>query len=184
MITIQQIHKENHPQGKNVHYKYTSDQYYEVKVEKIGNGWCFSMQEERFSVPFVKELEEDIFQPHKEGSEFYIALFEGREAAVMVIQEMEWNHTLLIHDLYVKSSFKRLGIGQSLIQFAKQRAITLGVRSIILETQTSNYPAIQFYIRNGFEPVGLNTISYSNTDIQNREVRIEMGYVLKECDIE
>ena len=125
----------------------------------------------------MKGFEEEIFDPFKEGSEIYVADFNKEEAAVMVIQHMEWNNTLLIHDLYVDGRFKKNGIGRSLIEVAKKRAIQIGVRAIHLETQTSNYPAIQFYLKNGFELIGFNSISYSNEDVKKNEVRIEMGYI-------
>ena len=123
----------------------------------------------------MKNAIEEVFEPYKEGSEFYLAELNGEEAAIMVIQKMEWNNTLLIHDLYVGERFKRTGIGKELLELAKKRAAELGVRSIVLETQTSNFPAIQFYINSGFEVMGLNTISYSNEDVENKEVRIEMA---------
>lgn len=46
---------------------------------------------------------------------------------------------------------RKNGIGRSLIEASKKRAIELGFRAINLATQTSNYPAIQFYLKNGFE---------------------------------
>ena len=76
-------------------------------------------------------------------------------------------------------NFKIKGIGSKLIGVAKKRANELGVRAITLETQTSNYPAIQFYLKHGFEFVGFNTISYTNEDVQNNEVRIEMACILE-----
>lgn len=105
------------------------------------------------------------------------SLTEG--AGIMVIQHMKWNNTLLIHNLYVDKQFKRKGIGSALFEIAKKRARELGVRMITLETQTSNYPAIQFYLKNGFQFIGLNLNSYSNEDIKKKEVRIEMGYLIE-----
>lgn len=72
-----------------------------------------------------------------------------------------------------------MGIGTRLIDLAKTRATELGIRAIMLETQTSNYPAIQFYLKNGFKLVGFNSISYSNEDVKKNEVRLEMGYILE-----
>lgn len=184
MLTIRQIHPKDFPFGKKVFYTYTSQKYYQLHSEKAENGWSFSLKEETFETPFVKELEEEIFEPYKEGSEVYLAEWDGEEAAIMVIQEMEWNHTLLIHDLYVQSRFQRLGIGNSLIEAAKKRADELSVRSIMLETQTSNYPAVQFYLRNDFDMIGFNTISYSNDDVKNKEVRIEMAYLPEDHKID
>lgn len=179
MLTVRQIYSKNYPTGKKVFYKYTSDKYYELHIESTDNGWNFSITEEIFVTPFVKELEEEIFESYKEGSEYYLAELNGIESAIMVIQKMEWNDTLLIHDLYVDDRFKGYGIGRSLIEVAKKRATELGVRAITLETQTSNYPAVQFYLKNGFELVGFNTISYTNEDVNNKEVRIEMANIIE-----
>ncbi|WP_332649536.1 GNAT family N-acetyltransferase [Lysinibacillus sp. 54212] len=179
MLTVRQIYQKDYPKGKKAVYKYTSEKYYEISMPRRDNGWNISLVEERFAAPFVKELEEEIFEQYKEGSEVYLADHKGEEAAIMVIQKMDWNNTLLIHDLYVDDRFKKNGIGRCLIEVAKKRAIELGVRSIILETQTSNYPAIQFYLKNGFELIGFNSISYTNEDIKNNEVCIEMGYKLE-----
>ncbi|MGV2939345.1 GNAT family N-acetyltransferase [Mesobacillus sp. LC4] len=179
MVTIRQIYQKDYFAGKKVFYEYTSEKYYDIHIEQKDNGWNFSLAEERFAVPFEKKLEEEIFEPYKEGSEVYFADYKEEEAAVMVIQHMEWNNTLFIHDLYVYKRFKKIGIGRSLIEVAKKRATELGVRAINLETQTSNYPAIQFYIKNGFDLIGLNSIFYSNEDIEKKEVRIEMGYKLE-----
>ena len=178
MVTIRQIYQKDFPAGKKVVYKYTSEKYYENHIERQNNGWNFSLAEERLEFPFVKKFEEEIFEPYKDGSEVYLAEFDEEEAAVMVIHHMEWNNTLLIHDLYVDDRFKRNGIGRGLIEVAKKRATELGVRAINLETQTSNYPAIQFYLKNGFDLIGFNAISYSNEDKENKEVRIEMGCIL------
>ena len=46
-------------------------------------------------------------------------------------------------------------------------------RRIVLETQSSKYPAINFYLSNGFYLCDLDTTYYSNNDIQKREVRLE-----------
>lgn len=178
MVSIRQIYVEEYPVGKKVIFQYTSEKYYKVRSEKVENGWYFSLVKEAFETPFVKEMEEEIFEPYKEGSEVYIAEIEGQEAAIVVIQEMEWNNTLLIHDLYVNPEYKNNGIGTKLIETAKRRAIELGARLVTLETQTSNYPAIQFYLKNGFEVIGFNTMSYTNDDVKSKEVRLEMAYII------
>ncbi|SOC43232.1 GNAT family N-acetyltransferase [Ureibacillus acetophenoni] len=178
MLSIRQIYKEDYPAGKKVSYQYTSQKYYEIIYGRTDKGWNFSLVEENFETPFVKELEEEIFEPYKEGAEVYVAEINGEEAAIMVIQKMEWNNTLLLHDLYVKQEFKKNGIGTRLIEKAKERAVKLGVRLITLETQTSNFSAIQFYLKNGFEIIGFNTMSYTNDDVKNKEVRLEMACIV------
>ena len=50
-----------------------------------------------------------------------------------------------------------------------------GARMIVLETQSCNTGAIDFYEKNGFEIIGFDMYSYSNTDPERHEIRIEMG---------
>lgn len=178
MLTIRKIDSTQYPNGKKVLYTYKTTTFYQIKNVQTEDGWTFTIQEQPSPKPFVKQLEENLFDDYKDGSEYYVAEWNEEEAAVLVVQQMEWNNTLLIHDLYVNELFKRLGIGSKLISFVKERAKILGVRAITLETQTTNYPAVQFYLKNGFQLVGFNTISYSNDDVEKGEVRLEMAYVI------
>ena len=178
MITLYPVTKKDFPNGKTVSYQYHSNSYYDVRMEQTASGWNCTIQLQPLAQPFEKQLVEEIFQEYKKGSESYVAKWNKQEAAVIVFQKMDWNNTLLIHDLYVEESFKNRGIGQYLMNYVKQRAHEINVRAIVLETQTSNVPAIQFYLKNGFALGGLNTISYTNEDIKNKEVRIEMAYTM------
>lgn len=54
-----------------------------------------------------------------------------------------------------------------------------GARMIVLETQSCNENAIAFYRKNGFEIIGFDLYSYSNTDPERHEIRIEMGKIQK-----
>lgn len=182
MLSIRQIFQKDYPTGKKVLYKYKSEKYFETHVEITENGWNFSLAERTFSDTFYKNAEDEIFESYKEGSEVYVAELENEEAAILVMQHMEWNNTLLIHDLYVDYRFQKSGIGSRLMELAKKRAREIGVRAITLETQTSNYPAIQFYMKNGFELNGLNTISYTNEDVKKNEVRVELGYIVRRLE--
>lgn len=58
-------------------------------------------------------------------------------------------------------------------------AESLSARMIVLETQSCNEAAIAFYRRNGFSIIGFDLYTYSNTDPERHEVRIEMGKKLK-----
>lgn len=178
MLTIRPFDTSQFSNGKKVLYSYETSTYYQIKNVQTENGWVFTLQEQSFPQPFVKQLEEELFDEYKDGSDYYVADWNGEEAAVLVVQHIEWNNTLLIHDLYVYEPFKRLGIGSKLITFAKERAHELDVRAVTLETQTSNYPAVQFYLKHGFQLVGFNTISYSNKDVEKGEVRLEMAYIM------
>lgn len=71
------------------------------------------------------------------------------------------------------------GIGTALMAAIQNAASASGARMIVLETQTCNETAIAFYKKNGFSIIGLDLYSYSNTDPERHEVRLEMGKKLK-----
>lgn len=178
MLAIRQLDRKQYPMGKQVFYNYISKKYYDIDIKVHQQGWHFLLMEKDLDQPFEKNLQEELFDAHKQDADVYVCEMDGEECGVIVLQKLEWNNTLLIHHLYVETQFKQQGIGTALLEFAKKRALDMKVRMIMLETQTSNFPAIQFYLKNDFQLIGFNLASYSNDDVKNREVRIEMGYVM------
>ena len=56
-----------------------------------------------------------------------------------------------------------------------EAASSFETRMLVLDTQSCNENAIAFYRKNGFDMIGFDLYSYSNTDPERHEVRIEMG---------
>ena len=177
-ITIRPIDPKDYPDGKTIEYSYEAHTYYDVRQTTHATGWALSLHETPCETPFVKTQQEEWFDSYKAGSTYYIIEEAAQEIGVLTLQQMSWNDTLYIHDLHLIPAVRRRGIGHEVMAFIQQYAKTLRVRAVVLETQTSNAPAIHFYLSHGFCLIGLNTISYSNDDIANREVRIELGWLL------
>lgn len=74
-----------------------------------------------------------------------------------------------------RSEMRHQGIGTLLMDTILKEAVSSGARMVVLETQSCNENAIAFYRRNGFEIIGFDLYSYSNMDIEQHEIRIEMG---------
>ena len=70
---------------------------------------------------------------------------------------------------------ERRNLGSLLMGTILKEAKAAKARMAVLETQTCNETAIAFYRRNGFEIIGFDLYSYSNTDTEKHEVRVEMG---------
>jgi ribosomal protein S18 acetylase RimI-like enzyme len=66
-------------------------------------------------------------------------------------------------------------MGKALMNLAKQKAKEMGCRAMVLETQSCNENAIAFYRAQGFSFFGFDRSCYGNRDIENHEVRLEMG---------
>jgi ribosomal protein S18 acetylase RimI-like enzyme len=60
------------------------------------------------------------------------------------------------------------------VKIAKEK----GARMLVLETQTNNETAIEFYLNFGFKLIGLDIAAYSNEDVEKKEIRLEMGLKL------
>ena len=86
-----------------------------------------------------------------------------------------WNNRFRITNLLVFEGFRGRGIGKRLIQRAEEAAKARGARMLILETQTCNRKAVDFYLAIGFRPIGFDLFCYSNRDPDMEEVRLEMA---------
>jgi len=52
-----------------------------------------------------------------------------------------------IWELLVKEGFRRKGIGALLVDYAVKLSKKRGVRMLVVETQSCNVPAINFYLK-------------------------------------
>lgn len=56
----------------------------------------------------------------------------------------------ILNDLYVAAEGRKQGVGEKLLQKAKEYAIATGAKGISLSTATDNYSAQRLYERNGY----------------------------------
>jgi ribosomal protein S18 acetylase RimI-like enzyme len=83
-----------------------------------------------------------------------------RVVGVAAIEYEKWNRRARLQHLYVDRAARGQGIGQMLVEAAMVAAHALGARGLWVETQTTNYPAIRFYERAGFNWCGFDTSLY------------------------
>jgi GNAT superfamily N-acetyltransferase len=74
-------------------------------------------------------------------------------------------HTAWIQDVVVSRPYRRHHIGTRLVNAARQWVREQGITRVMLETQTRNYPAIQFAQQIGFTFCGFNDHYFPNEDI-------------------
>ncbi|MFW9990677.1 MAG: GNAT family N-acetyltransferase [Candidatus Odinarchaeota archaeon] len=179
-MKFEQIFAEDYPENKIVSFYYESDNYYDIEAVKHGEGWTFNVVLKRFRKTFVKNVKEEVFASYKEPAEYHVVkTSEGEEIGHLVISKQDWNKTTRIWDIGVDNRYQRRGIGTEMIKLAEKRAKAWDHRALVLETQSSNYKAIQFYLKQGFELRGLDMASYSNEDVEKHEVRFEMYRLLR-----
>ncbi len=108
----------------------------------------------------------------------YVALAGGQVAGVILLNVEEWRSMARIEDLIVGRHFRRYGIGSLLLNCAADWARNRGCHALLLETQNINYPAIQFYLRNGLEVWSISQHHYPPGPIEH-EIAIFMGKMLR-----
>ncbi len=158
-----------------LHYTYTSEFHYKVTRQVSDDRFAFVFVKETLPKVLHRDCYDTLFQPYWQGCSAYGVFDEDEEpVAILELAREEWNNRLIITQLLVKEAYRGKGIGRKLIEFAKGIAEKEDFRLITLETQSCNIPAIEFYKKCGFEFSGTNLHFYSNDDISENEVMIEM----------
>lgn len=161
-----------------VTFEYESDRYYHVMVERTLTGWDIFLSLHEFDKPCIKKDEEKLVEDYKTDLRIFAAFTKGEEVGLVLMGQL-WEGSYRIWDLYVWPKHKRQGVGRTLMAKVEEVARAETSRRIILETQSSNYPAISFYLSCGFQLCGFDTACYTNEDIKRKEVRLEFHKLLR-----
>lgn len=170
--------------GTPILLKYTTNEYYDL--ETIENDDCFEVKmiKKKFNNPVTHSPEEydfpdSLYQDHWEKAEAFGIVGENNELlACIEICPEEWSNRLMVTELWVKDELQRKGIGTALMNLAKKQAKIQKRRAIILETQSCNVRAIDFYRKQGFQLIGYDSCCYTNIDIEKHEIRFDFGFFL------
>jgi len=160
---------------------YTTTEYYDVQVESRKKGFVVSVDKKTFAEPVRHAPDEydfpdKLYQDHWEHACAWGVVVDGElKAAIETDQEL-WSNRLRITELWIADEYQKKGIGHCLMETAKEQARLERRRAIILETQSCNVNAIEFYRHEGFTLIGLDTCCYKNNDLERKEVRLEMGW--------
>lgn len=99
---------------------------------------------------------------------------DGNIVGWLTIGKESWSDRLRIFELLIIEEYRDKGYGKLLVKKAEEVAKEKGCYCVILETQTDNYNAIEFYKKCGFKLFGCDLNCYQHNDIERNEVRIEM----------
>lgn len=167
--------------GTIIPIKYTTEQYYDVAVNRNKNGYSVEIEKKDFVQPVTHSPEEynfpdKLYEDYREKAYAWGVLVEDELVATIETDPEPWSNRLRVTELWVAEPYQKRGIGHSLMEIAKEQARHERRRAIILETQSCNVNAIDFYLHEGFQLIGLDTCCYKNNDLQRKEVRIELGW--------
>lgn len=157
--------------GKKLRFEYQTPGYWELIAEKR----AFRFEYRAFPQPKEHMFEDVLLQEWLEKPVLFGA-FEGGELAGLIEGSIEsWNNRFRISNLLVDWKYRKRGIGAALMARMLEEAAAQRARMAVLEVQSCNVPAMHLYERCGFQIIGFDMFSYSNEDLENHEMRIEMG---------
>ena len=164
---------------------YTTDKYYDVKVDRTDKGFTIEIEKKNFAEPVTHTPEEydfpdKLYEDHRENAYAWGVLVNDELVAAIETDVELWSNRLRITELWIAEKYQKQGIGHALIEVAKEQARRERRRAIILETQSCNVNAVDFYQHEGFTLIGMDTCCYKNNDLQRKEVRLEFGWFPQE----
>lgn len=156
----------DHPAAEWGHNGYTTDKIFVVSAIDAGSTFEFSLREKR--QPYAKtwrmdaddmiRLKSVVSQGHSFGA------YQDDELIGWIICDLRsWNNSLFIESLLIHEAFRGQSIGRLLIKAVNREARELQCRIVELETQNTNYRAVQFYRDAGFAITGINTKLYNDS---------------------
>lgn len=158
--------------GKKFAARYISHGYYDIHAD----GGGFRIDYVPLVTPEERGFDDEFFGEWLDDPITYGAFEDGRLIGFAEGCLEKWNNRFRISNICIFDSAARgKGTGRALMAAITEAAKASGARMIALETQSCNIGAIEFYRKNGFEIIGFDLYSYSNTDPERHEIRIEMG---------
>lgn len=159
-------------------FQYETDAYYDVE-RNPANFFEIKLVRKFITPRISKEFTGHLFSDYLESPSAFAFLLQQTHVAFLQLSREVWHNRLRIAELLVLPEHRGKGLGKLLIDKAKNIAQVENFREIVLETQTCNTKAIDFYMANGFVVNGIDLTHYSNHDIEQHEVRLEMTYLVE-----
>jgi|SRR5579883_919003 len=149
---------------------FATDRIYRVALE----GFSFQLVEKAVTPPIKKRYDFDVADETERAAWHFASVAEeaGQLAGFVALEHQLWNNRVNIRHLYVQPAFRRRGVGRRLMDQVDVFAQSVKARSLWLETQNINYPAIQFYLRVGFRLCGFDTALYDPKNVLPGEIAL------------
>ncbi len=181
---IQELEKEKW-KGTPLPVSYTTDVYYDISVRKTEDGFDIPIRKMPFETPYTHNpgngnYPDRLYADWWEGARAFGIVEDGKLLAAIEVCPEEWSKRLMVTELFVSEELRGQGYGSRLLGLAKELTVKGGYRAMILDTHSSNVNAVDFYLHEGLELIGFDTCCYSNNDIRNKEVRIDMAWFPEE----
>lgn len=159
---IRKLEKDEFKLIENVDYYFESNKYFSIDKKVDSEGINFSLTLNDFDNTFKQNLYLDLNAEYLK--EIHINVIEENEEVVGFIQMgyEEVNKMAVIMNIWVKDDKRRDGIAKKLMKSSKGYARFVHAKGVYMEVSSKNYPAVKFFLKNGFEITGINEMLHND----------------------
>ncbi len=173
MIEIRPLDLHEYKEKKYI-FKYETTGYYAL----IPSPLSFQFILKEYEGVKIKSFEDELVGDWLEKPVLFGAFKQNIMVGFIEGSMETWNNRFRISNVLVFEEYRNCQVGALLMEHMCSFAQKQKARMVILETQSCNVAAIGFYLHKGFKVIGFDTCSYTNFDIDNHHIRIEMGFEL------
>lgn len=165
---------------REIRAEYVSARY--LRVIKTGESFeiGFELRAEELEEPFrsqgltiIRQQDKEEIRSRMDGDTLQLVVEENRRLIGFLDVEIQsWRRVAKVWNLLVDEEYRRQGIGTDLMERAKAFAREKDCRAIVVETQTTNWPALNFYLGTGFQICAVDDHFYTNRDLERKEVAL------------
>ena len=98
---------------------------------------------------FDKELDDPLYKYSPPKGALFLAFFNEKPAGCIAIQPLD-EGVCEMKRLYVRESFRKLGIADELVIFSLKKATEIGYKTMVLDTLERLQPALKLYLKHEF----------------------------------
>jgi ribosomal protein S18 acetylase RimI-like enzyme len=158
--------------GRKYNTEFCSGKYLAIEPKKDG----FRLRWENSEILLMMSIHDSMLAEWLDNPVAYGAFENGQIAGFVEGFLEKWNNRFRIANICIfEEAHRHSGVGTMLLNRILVDAENSGARMVVLETQSFNYKAVSFYMKNGFEIIGFDRYAYSNKGPEEHNMRIEMG---------
>jgi GNAT superfamily N-acetyltransferase len=151
-------------------HRYESEHVWRMTISPDGEGRQINFRRERLPRPVeilypIEEMRLLLALPRENCYLIAVGKNEPIVLGYLTMRPEPVHQIALIQDIVVAKQFRRRGVGSRLLNVARSWAQEHDAKELMVETQTINYPAIEFLQTQGLQFCGFNDQYFRNHDI-------------------
>ncbi len=176
---IKEVFRQDFPLNKNLVFTYKSSKYLDVIIKSEQDiNMTFEFKVKEFNEPFNGKITRNLSKDYDEFARFFSYFNQNNHESAFLSIGFQSIDIYKIWDIYVEPSFQNLGIGTELLKHSEKIARQWSAKAIVVECQSSNFPAIKFFQKNNFLITGFDLVHYSRDDLKKHDFLVHMTKIL------